>query len=190
MSNFKKITVLFSLVVALSVLNLSSHTQASEFSGGFSSGHLTWGVGSGSSSIASTAASQWNGASSKASYTYSSATNQYGSTAKVVTHFNSTNQPLSGDLGVIYPYKTWTGTSATSATSSDTWVKVIAYQYKADSLNTDAKRIATATHELGHGLSMAHPPGTSTLSIMVQGVKTDYSTQLYDKLSLQQKWGK
>ncbi|MBX8943542.1 MULTISPECIES: hypothetical protein [Lysinibacillus] len=190
MSKLKNISILFFLLVAFSVLNLSSHTQAAEWSGGFVSGHLTWGVGSGSSSIATTAASQWNGASSKASYTYSSGSNQYGSTAQVVTHFNSINAPLSGDLGVMYPYKTWTGTSATSATLSDTWVKAMVYQYKTTLLDTDTKRTATATHEMGHALSMAHPPGESTLSIMVQGVKTDYSIQLYDRLSLQQKWGK
>jgi len=51
-------------------------------------------------------------------------------------------------------------------------------------------QIRHSTHEMGHALSMAHPPGESTLSIMVQGVKTDYSIQLYDRLSLQQKWGK
>ncbi|WP_017687199.1 hypothetical protein [Paenibacillus sp. PAMC 26794] len=170
-----------------SVLMLSVSVKAATFSGGFTTGHLTYGVGSGgSSSIASTASKQWNGVSSKVSLTYSSATNQYGSTANIVTYFNSDPPPMTGDFGVMYPYKSWTGTSASPASVDDIWVKASAFQYTNSQLNDTTKRTATATHELGHALSIAH---TSEDAVMKQGVKTSYALKTYDITNLKAKWG-
>src|SRR5699024_8196059 len=128
-------------------------------------GNLTYGVASGSVSIAQTAASQWNGKSSKVKLTYSTARNQYGPTAKIVTHFNSQKPPTSGALGVMYPYKSWTGTSARRATKNERWVKAILYQYNTNYLNTDTKRIATATHEFGHALSVDPAPSSNKTAV-------------------------
>lgn len=177
----------------LNVLFLASDTQNAQavtFTGGFATGNLTYGVSSGSVSIAETSASQWNGKSTKAKLTYSTEKNQYGSTAKIVTHFNSQKPPTSGALGIMYPYKSWTGTSANSATTSERWVKAIVYQYNSTLLNNDTKRIATATHEFGHALSVAHAPISNTTAVMRQGVKTSYKLTSYDINSLKDKWGK
>ncbi|MCG1021417.1 hypothetical protein [Sutcliffiella horikoshii] len=170
--------------------NACNSIECISFFRGFGTGHLTYGVGSGSSSRASTAAKQWNGVSSKASLPYSSATNQYGSTANVVTHFNSTAPPTSGALGKMYPYKTYTGTSASLATTSDRWVKAIVYQYKNSLLDTTTKRTKTATHEFRHALSVAHPTSSSTVAVMQQGVLNYYDLKTYDKDSLKAKGGK
>jgi hypothetical protein len=178
------------VLLASIVLVLPTVSQAGHFSGGFSSGHLTYGLGSGSSSsISSTAASQWNGVSSNVSLTYTSASNLYGSTADIVTHFDNTSPPTSGALGRTYPYKSWTGTSGSLGGTTDTWVKAIVYQYTNSSLNTTTKKTHTATHELGHALSVAHPSSTSTNAVMQKGALTFYDLRTYDKDSLKDKWG-
>lgn len=173
-------TILFSAIVV----------KAEHFSGGFASGKLTVGAGSGSStSITKTSLAQWNGRSSKVALTYTTSTNSYGSTANIVTYFDTSNPPTAGLLGQMIPYKSWTGTSASVGSTSDRWVKAVVYQYKSSSLNTTTKKTATATHELGHALSVAHPPQSNTTAVMRQGVKTSYSLTNYDRNSLINKWG-
>lgn len=165
--------------------------KAEHFSGGFASGKLTVGAGGSSSvSITKTALSQWNNVSSKVSLTYTTATDTYGSSANIVTYFDTSNPPTAGLLGEMIPYKSWTGTSASVGSTSDRWVKAVVYQYKNSSLDTTTKKTATATHEIGHALSVAHPSSSNTTAVMRQGVKTSYSLTSYDKDSLKNKWGK
>lgn len=188
----KKMTI--SCIAYLIYLNLIfsgiNIAHAETFSGGFSTGKLTYAIGNGgNSTIANTAASKWNGVSPKVKLTYSSATSTYGSTANIITYCDSDNSPTSGALGITYPYKSWTGTSATSATPNEKWVKAIIYQYKTPYLNSSEKRIATATHELGHALSIAHPPASNTTAVMRQGVKNSYNLTSYDTSNLKSKWG-
>jgi hypothetical protein len=188
----KKKTKLFSLsiiVCLIFITLLSSSINAGYYTGGFGSGKLTYGVGNGSTWVAQTAASQWNGVSTKVSYTYSTASNMYGSTASVVTYFNLYSPPTAGALGQMYPYKSWTGTYASLAGPNDRWVKAVAYQYTNSLLNTNEKKIATATHELGHCLSIDHAPPGDTAAVMRQDVKTSYSLSSYDRVSLKRKWG-
>ena len=191
--NKKKMFFIVSYAVYLGIiasfLNIPE-AQSAHYSGGFATGRLTYGVGSGSGAIADIAAVQWGNVTSKAKLTRSNATSNGRLTANVITHFNSTAPPTSGALGVMYPYKTWNGTSGSSANSNDRWVKAIVYQYKSSLLNTDAKRIATSTHEFGHALSVAHPSSSNTTAVMRQGVKTSYTLTSYDKNSLINKWGK
>lgn len=180
-----------SLLVSGLLVSLSfSMSYAGHFSGGFASGKLTYGVRGGDSSIVRTAASQWNGVSSKAGLTYSSATDKYGLKANIVTYANSHSSPTAGLLGQTIPYKSYTGTSATPASVKDRWVKAIVYQYKTSNLNTTAKKIHTMTHEFGHALSVAHPSNSSTDAVMKQGAQTTYNLKSYDKSSLKAKWGR
>lgn len=187
--NISKVKVISSLIVLCFALSPIFNVHAENFYGGFSSGNLTYGIGGGSSSIASTASSQWNGVSSNASYTYSSATDQYGSTARVITYFDIYTSANAGELGLTIPYKSYTGISASEATTNGTWVKAVVYQYKATELDTTTKKIATASHELGHALSVAHPTTSNGTEVMRQGVKTSYTLTTYDKNSLKAKWG-
>lgn len=122
--------------------------------------------------------------------TYTTATDAYGSSANIVTYFDTSNPPTAGLLGEMIPYKSWTGTSASVGSTSDRWVKAVVYQYKNSSLDTTTKKTATATHEIGHALSVAHPSSSNTTAVMRQGVKTSYSLTSYDKDSLKNKWGK
>ncbi len=181
---------IISLVLVMTVcLSLTQIVQANYFSGGFPSAHLTYAVGGGSSSYASTAASQWNGVSSNASFTYDNSQGPYGYNANVITYFNLYDSPSSGLLGKTYPYKNWTGASASLATTNDKWVKAVVYQYKNSSLNTETKRKHTCTHELGHTLGVAHPSSKSTKAVMQQGALSFYNLKNYDKNSLKAKRG-
>lgn len=186
MSKNKKI---IGILCTLSIL-CTTKVYAGTFSGGFGTGKLTYGVGGGSSSIAKTAASQWNGVSSKVSLTYTSATDKYGSKGNIITYFDSSNAPTAGALGYTYVYKSWTGLSGSIGTTSDRWVKAVVYQYKSSYLDTTTKKTHTATHELGHALSVAHPNSSSTNAVMQQGARTSYKLQPYDKNNLISKWGK
>lgn len=186
----KQIKILVASTLYFTILFSAIVVKAEHFSGGFGSGKLTVGPGSGSSaSITKTALAQWNNVSSKVKLTYSTSTNMYGPTANIVTYFNTNNPPTAGLLGQLVPYKSWTGTSASVATTKDRWVKAVAYQYKTSNLNTTTRQTATATHELGHGLSVAHPPASNSTAVMRQGIKNSYSLTTYDKNSLKNKWG-
>lgn len=64
-------------------------------------------------------------------------------------------------------------------------------------MNTN-QRIATAVHEVGHSLKLAHPesqvgsqrePLDGRSSIMVQGIKNATYPQGYDEVELRRKWG-
>lgn len=160
--------------------------KADIFAGGFATGVLTVAPGTSSStSITQTALAQWNNVSSKVKLTYTTTS----STAKIVTHFQNTNAPTAGLLGQMVPYKTWTSSSGTLAGVSDVWVKALVYQYKSSYLDTTVKQTATATHEIGHALSIAHPTTTDNTAIMRQGIKTSYTLGNYDKTNLISKWG-
>lgn len=164
-------------------------TSAAIFSGGFFSGRLSYAYeGDSSPYISNTAANQWNNISTNVLLYYTSATDSFGSSAKIITHFNTTAPPTSGALGITYPYRTW-GISSAPATISERWVKAVVYQYKTTNLDTTTKRVATATHEIGHALSVAHPTSSTTVAVMKQGIKTFYELTSYDISSLINKWG-
>lgn len=184
----KKILLLLAYCLYLNIL-FAPKSLAAHFQGGFSSGHLTYGISGGVISYAHIAAQQWNNVTPNASYTYSSATNTYGPTAHVVVECNVREGETSGLFGQTFPYKTWTGTSATLAGPYDRYVKAFCYQYIHYKLNTDPKRIHTATHEMGHALSVAHPLLTTTDAVMQIGVRTSYFLEDYDRESLISKWG-
>lgn len=59
MNKFNKKTIISSFLIGLVLLVLPLQSEAIEYSGGFRSGILTYGVGTGSASLASSAASQW-----------------------------------------------------------------------------------------------------------------------------------
>ncbi|MCI8566721.1 MAG: hypothetical protein HFI39_10450 [Lachnospiraceae bacterium] len=184
---FRNLSIVVAYALYLSVI-FSGKSYAGIYSGGFATGHLTYNIG-GSEDITTRAASQWNGVTSKASLTYSSATDKYGSSANIITYFDVYESPVYGKLGVTYMYSTW-GLSANLARKNELWVKAICYQYKTTLLNTTTKKVATATHELGHALGIDHPSDTSTDAVMQQGVKTSCSLKAYDKQNLIAKWGK
>ena len=163
---------------------------AGTFPGGFPAGTLTYGIGGGSSSIADIAVSQWNGISSKVKLTPSNATGPYGLTANIITYFDSHDAPTAGSLGITYPFSSWTGASANLASVNDRWVKVVVYQYKNSLFSDSNQKIATATHELGHALSVAHPSNSSIDAVMQQGLKMSYKLRSYDKNNLISKWGR
>ncbi|AIQ54058.1 zinc-dependent metalloprotease family protein [Paenibacillus sp. FSL R7-0331] len=179
--------ILAGSLLSAALLLTSPSVKANYYTGGFATGFLTYGVGSGgSSSIASTAAQQWNGVSSKVSLSYSSASNQYGSTANIVTYFNSDPAPTTDDYGITYAYSSYTGTSATPAYYDGLWVKAICFQYTNSALNTTTRKTGTATHELGHALSLDH---AYEVAVMQQGVKDFYTLKSYDINNLKWKWG-
>lgn len=184
----KTLCLIFSIIFVL-LISFKMPSQAEHFSGGFVSGNLTYAVGGGSVTIAQTAAKQWNGITPKASLTYSTVKNQYGYTAKIIAYCNYTNAPTSLVYGQTYPYRSFTGTSASLATVNETWVKAVCYQYINPSLNTSNKKIKTATHELGHALSLDHPY-YEHYAIMNQGIWDAYKLYTSDKDALKKKWGK
>lgn len=65
-----------------------------------------------------------------------------------------------------------TGASANLASVNDRWVKVVVYQHKNSLFSDSNQKIAAATHELGHALSVAHPSNSSIDAVMQQGLKT------------------
>ena len=184
----KKFSFLYALYICLLAFGFSYDTAtAAHFSGGFSSGNITYVVANGSNrSIAQTAVAQWNGKSSRAGISSASPTNP----RRVTTRFNAHRPPTSGALGLMSPFKS----GGARASTSERWATATVYQYTNSLLNTTAKRTATATHELGHALSVAHPPSTNSTAqrtaVMRQGVKTSSTLTSYDTGSLIAKWGR
>lgn len=179
--------ILVGSLLSAALLLTSPSVKANYWAGGFATGVLTYGVGpGGSASIASTAVQQWNGVSSKVKLSYSSATNQYGSTASIVTYFNSERSATTGQLGRMYPYSSYTGISASPASDNSVFVKALAFQYVDPLLNSDTRRIGTATHEIGHALSLDH---VWTNAVMEDGVKDFYTLKSSDINNLKWKWG-
>lgn len=183
----KWMTYICCYILYLILIN-TNNVSADHFSGGFSTGHLTYAI-AGNSYYANTAAAQWNGVSSNVSLSPSNATDTYGYSAKIITYFNNYTSSDPNLYGYCYFYKSW-GTGALLATENETWVKAVAYQYNYG--NDDTCKISTATHELGHALSVAHPTDLTNpdfLAVMKPGINCFYTLQTYDVLSLRAKWG-
>jgi len=89
-----------------------------------------------------------------------------------------------------YFYKGCTAASCNVASKTDTWSRVSAYVYT-NVATTAMQRKETATHEIGHVLSMDHNNNTSNnLSIMtLLGPINKYIPQTYDRNELKKKWG-
>lgn len=183
-----RVSLMLAYILYLSCI-FTTQAKADIYPGGFASGHLSYGIGGGSSSNVDAAAAQWNGTGlSTVSLTRNNTTNTYGPVANIVTYCGTHEPPTSGDLGEMIPYKAWTGTSATPAGIGDTWNKAIVYQYANSALSTTTRKIATITHELGHCLALAHPTNSPSSSIMYQGVKDSYAIAYYDITELIRKW--
>lgn len=202
MNKCKKI--ILCTIAYLTLLSSAIIVKAELFSGGFASGVLTVGTGA-ESNVETTkiALEQWNGVVSKVKLTHKTYEETYDNSIKIVseydlekppitdivTEFGTVDPPTAGLLGIMVPYKDWTYYSASPAELTDRWVKAVVYQYKNPELDTSTKKIATAAHELGHALSIGHPP-INTEALMQQGVKTSYSLKEYDKKSLIRRWNK
>lgn len=171
---------LYTVLLILGMILVSNNVEAAINSGGFSSGNVTYSVVSGSRTIADTAIAQWKNVSSKVTI---SSPSPYNSRV-IQTRFDSHQAPTYGDLGVAQYYN-----GTTRVNNTQRWNRAVVYQYKSSLLNTTIKKTATATHEVGHALSVAHAPKDST-AIMLQGVKTSYKLTSWDKNSLIQKWGR
>lgn len=71
-----------------------------------------------------------------------------------------------------------------------TYTKLYLYDNNMRALNySTTNRTATAIHEVGHSLKLAHTPAEAPSSIMKQGRKTLTDPTTYDKAQLKAKWG-
>lgn len=186
------------------LLSAAVVVKAECFSGGFASGVLTVGTGLESNvEITKIAVAQWNGVSSKVSLTSKPYEDTYDNSVEIVseydlekppitdivTEFDTVKAPTAGALGLMVPYSDWTYYSSTIGSLNDRWVKAVVYQYKSSYLDTTTKKAATAAHELGHALSVGHPP-MGTEALMQQGAKTSYLLKDYDRKTLIRRWTK
>lgn len=95
---------------------------------------------------------------------------------------------VNGLYGEMKPYKSdWT-----LASTTDIWHVTDVFIYDNQMTNdgaTDAQKRATITHEVGHGLSMAHTNDLTTVEVMDQGLGKALSPSDIDKGHLRLKWG-
>lgn len=183
----KSTTVLASSVLLLS---LSQPAYATHFSGGFASASsLTYVNGNGSTwfrdSAVKIAAQQWDNASNSVGLTYSTASGTYGYTASIVVYDSTSTDPNA--FGETFPYKSFTGASASPGTTTDTWVKVSISIYTNNLSNSETQE--TTTHEMGHALSIAHSSGTTEAIMTPNDFMGRYTLYSYDINSLRAKWG-
>lgn len=187
MKNFKRTIIPVFLIL---LLTLSQTVFAYTFTGGFASASsLTYVNGNGSDwfrdSAVKIGAQQWDNASSKVGLTYSTASGTYGYTASIVVNDSTSSDPNA--CGETFPYKSFTGTSATPATTSDTWVKVSISIYTNNLTNAEIQE--TATHELGHALSVKHSDATTNAIMNPNTFMGRYTLYTYDIDSIRAKWG-
>lgn len=140
----------------------------------------------GYSSLLSSANEEWGGISSnmKGTWVY----NIIPSSTYYDTIYITTTS-TAGLLGHTDWYKKILGITV-SAGDNDDWLycKVYIYDNTMDTNNmTDAQRIKTIAHELGHTQKLNHPTTTQT-SIMNQGIATT-TVSAYDKAEIISKWG-
>lgn len=170
-----------------SSLLFSSSASANYWSGSTSTGgHAKVNYASsvssyGYTSIYDTAISRWNGISSKvsvkkASASYTTDTYYVGTTS--VADRTGYMQPMGARGSVCYDC-TWT------------YTRVYLYDNNMDKFDySTTNRTATAVHEVGHSLKLAHTPSSSSSSsIMKQGRKSFTYPTSYDKGQLKNKWG-
>lgn len=152
------------------------------YSGGFSKASALKYYASGSTTYASTAVAQWNGVSSKVKISKVSSS----SDSNILISCNNIESPSPGVLG-----KTSLVKDGKLVSTSSTWDHATCIQYKSDDLKTTNNKIATATHELGHALSLKENNNNvyEDVPVMSQGVKSSYKLTAADKSALKQKWG-
>ncbi|WP_208585747.1 zinc metalloprotease [Gracilibacillus suaedae] len=136
----------------------------------------------GYSSVFSAAVTRWEGVSSevvfdKVNTAISTADRYYVGTA-------------AGDVtGRIYPYDS----SGNVVGTWQYWTRVHAWLYHNNMYQANfsyTNKVATATHEIGHTLKLAHPQSNLDLNNIMEQGKKNYSTlSWYDKSSLRSKWG-
>lgn len=98
-------------------------------------------------------------------------------------YVGSTSDPdTTGEIRPVNGYGDYT-----SLNSNWTYVNVYLYGNNMNKFNyTYSNRFATATHEVGHSLKLAHTTADDT-SVMIQGRKW-YGAQTYDYKELERKW--
>lgn len=145
-------------------------------------------------SAINTGVNGWTGISSKIKFTKVTAI----TSATNVFYVGTTT--VAGAAGRMIPYtKNSAGALVVDNTGNASWnlTTVTLYSNTLNSYNATVKA-ATATHEIGHALKLAHVgSGTQTnrplpsgqLSIMSVGLKNYTAPQPYDKTDLINKWG-
>ena len=194
----KKIKVLFSLFLAVTVIFNQYHV-AKAAPNGYSSNYITGGFNKavgiqikcvyGVQALTDIAKNQWNGVSSKVKLVTTYSDNV------IETYFDVYDRPQQSVNGTTIRYNG--SKQLPDGDSTSRWTKAKCYQYKAaksqKALLENQKR-KTATHELGHALSMAHPyGGTNTQNgpdaFMKSGEQSIYNLYKFDKDSLKGRWG-
>lgn len=130
----------------------------------------------GDTTIGKYAFTQWNNVSSKVKITETTVL----SDADITLDCNRLTPTDNSLLGITL-----------NVTGADGYYDVAyCYQYKNSALVTDTNKKATATHEVGHALSLNEQNlAVYGNTIMKQGVKNYCVLNNYDKTTLQGKWG-
>lgn len=134
----------------------------------------------GYTSIYNEATNNWTGKSTKV--TFSRGNGTHANDDKY--HVANTSTP--NLLGRIVPY------NGNQVGTGNYWgyVRVYVYDNTFNKLNySRSQRVATATHEVGHSLKLAHPSSSTVSSVMHQGSKKALKPTSYDVQELKRKWG-
>lgn len=193
MKTNKRKAFLGSIFVLVALMLIVQSAMATTFSGGQPDGKFNAFYDSSVSSYGYTphydaARAKWNATATSVNIGKTTSTSSYPDKYYVGT---ATNPPGSCLLGQIAPYKL-SGGSVVSASSSDTWMYSTVAIYhnsmtECVSMSYD-EVVSNATHEVGHSLALAHTTGTTSASVMYQGIQSIGPTT-YDKNEIIGKWG-
>lgn len=168
---FFSVIMLSSLLLIPSAIAYASNYLTSSFS---SASNLEC-YFTGDTTIGKYAMNQWNNVSSNVSLSESTSASGY----DILVDCNRLEATDSSLLGI-----------AIMESDNGYHDFVFCIQYKTTLLNTDTKRKGTATHEVGHALSLADQNlAAFGNTIMKQGVKTYKTLNNYDKTTLKEFWG-
>lgn len=134
----------------------------------------------GYTSIYNQAMDNWRGISSNVTFTTTGSHAYYDK-----YHVSTTSSD--GLLGRIVPYIS----SGNTTNLNSEWGYVRVYVFEntfAENGYSNTDRLATATHEVGHSIKLAHPSGDVS-SNMNQGIGKPSSPTSYDRSELRRKWG-
>lgn len=120
----------------------------------------------GNASLTTACQNVWNNISSKVSLTS-------GSSDRIIkTYFDCTPAPTRGDYGRTYYYYKGSKLNENLLTLTGTWDIAQCIQYIEKDLDTTNKKKYTAVHEVGHALSLKHPPRNDIEAVMKQQLKS------------------
>ena len=165
----------------LILFSISNIINAEVFIGRFLSGNIKYYTFEGDQALTRSAAPIWNNVSSKVTLTEVTDPNVINI---ILVSSNYLNPPSPGVLGLTSLY--W---GQTKVDTTGTWNREYCYQYKSSHFPNNQSRSNTISHEIGHTLSIAHPPATDSVSIMRQGIKSQSTLSAYDRINLIAKWG-